>query len=216
MAIGQVATNAVTDPIVIAVFDGTYQPLDDAELVTIDGISVRSIRFEDWRALATNDVPTVMVSGSVDERTLRGVLDAVEVVDPSGAFFLRLRSHPANYVELVSPRALGPDPETSRTLGNDSGDVGINEVSDWVDPLLYASSSGADLTAVDLGDTTGWSGQTASNPYGPLRFLVWSPRPGIIFEITTGDPERTDSDLIDLARATTPLEIDDWDTIYGG
>lgn len=214
MAIGKVSDDAITEPIVISVFDGTYEPLDGAQTVMIDGASRRSIRFEGWQALATDETPTVLVTGSTDEHTLNAVLDAVEVIDPLGTFSVRLRVRPDGYAEVVDRRVLGPDPEMSRTLAGESGDVGINEVADWTDPLLYAASSGADLMAVDLGADTGWIGVSTANPSGPLRFLVWSPRPGAIFEITTDDIDRTNRDLIDLALATSALEIRDWDSLY--
>lgn len=144
MAIGRVDADAITQPIAISVFDGSYTPLDDAESVTIDGAPLRSIRLErwpGWQALATNRSPTVLVSGSVDERTLLAVLNAVEVVDPSGNFSLRLRSRPEGYADVVQPRVLGYDAEQRRTLAGDSGHVSINEVSDMTDPLLAAAWS---------------------------------------------------------------------------
>lgn len=214
MAIGQVSADAIDSPIVVSVFDGTYAPLADAATVTIDGTTRRSVRHDGWQALATDTSPTVMASGSVDERTLDAVLDAVEVTDPSGAFALRLRDLPDGYAEVVSPRVLGPDPSRRRTLAGASGDVGINEVSDWTDARLAAVGSGADVTAVDLDGGTGWTGVATGNPYGPLRFLVWSPRPGVVFEITTGDLERTEDDLVDLALATSMLAADEWDRLY--
>ena len=213
-AIGQVSADAIGSPIVISVFDGAYAPLDDAATVTIDGRSRRSVRHGGWQALATDGTPTVVASGSVDERTLGAVLDAVEVTDPSGAFALRLGDLPDGYDEVVSPRVLGPDPSPRRTLAGASGDVGINEVSDWTDARLAAVGSGADVTAVDLDGETGWTGVAAGNPYGALRFLVWSPRPGVVFEITTDDAERTEDDLVDLALATSMLAADEWDRLY--
>jgi len=218
MAIGRTSDGAVSDPIVVSAFDGTYRPLDDAETVTVDGVSLRSVSFADWQALATDGTPTVMVHGSVDERTLVAVLDAVEVTDRSGELSLRLATRPDGYAEIVAPRVLGPDTATRRSLASETGGVrgtGINDVSDLTDPLLGAAASGSDLTAVDIGGKTGWVGGTTANPVGPLRFLLWSPRPGVVFEITTGDTERTDRDLVDLALATSVLDPDDWDALYG-
>jgi hypothetical protein len=218
MAIGRRSAGAVSDPIVVSAFDGAYRPLDDAETVTIGGVPLRSVRLGDWQTLATDGTPTVMVHGSVDERTLAAVLDAVEVTGPSGEFSLRLRSRPARYAEIVAPRVLGPDIQSRRSLASETGGVrgtGINDLSDSTDPLLAAAASGSDLRAVDLGGTTGWVGGTTNHPVGPLRFLVWSPRPGVVFEITTGDTRRTDGDLVDLALATSVLDPDDWDDLYG-
>jgi hypothetical protein len=218
MAIGRVADGVVSEPILVSVFDGTYQALDDAEAVTIDGMSLRSARFGSWQVLAIDGTPTVVVSGDVAQRTLAAVLAAVEVVDPTGELSLRLQSIPEGYAEIAAPRVLGPDVALRRTLASESGGVRgtvISEVSDWTDPLLGAAASGSDLTAVDLDGNTGWVGTATGNPVGPLRFLVWSPRPGVVFEISTGDTERTTSDLVDLALATSVLEADDWDALYG-
>jgi hypothetical protein len=71
-----------------------------------------------------------------------------------------------------------------------------------------------DATEVDLDGATGWIGRTTSNPHGPLLFLAWSPGPGVVFEITTDDMERTDQDLVELALATATLEVEDWDILY--
>jgi hypothetical protein len=211
-AIGRVSGDEVRAPIVVSVFDGTYAPLADAETVTIGDESLRSVQIEDWRILATDEVPTVVVSGNVDEQTLRAVLDAVEVIDPTGEFSLQLRSRPDGYTELVPPRRLGPDYQFRRSLGSASGGDGIHEVSDAIDPLLSAAMGGADFTAVDVGGTTGWIGRTTSST-GPLRFLEWSPGPGIVFEIVTEDMQRTDQDLVDLALVTSSLDPAAWDAL---
>jgi hypothetical protein len=81
--------------------------------------------------------------------------------------------------------------------------------------LLSAAGAGVDLTAVDLGDgTTGWSGLVTDNPDGPIRFLVWSPRPGVVFAIDSYDTHRSDDDLAALARATTATDPARWDASY--
>jgi hypothetical protein len=216
MAIGEVTGDTITQPIVISVFEGIYEPLDGAATVTTDGSGLRSVRidgWEGWQALATSGTPTVMVAGSADEATLRAVLDAVEVVDPSGEFTLRLRDRPDGYAEVASSRALDRQANPGRTLASESGHASIDDVSDLSDPLLAAAFSGADLAAVDVGGSTGWVG-VSSSPGGRLRFLTWSPRPGVVFEATTDDMDRTDGDLVDLALATSPLELDDWDALY--
>lgn len=214
MAIGRESGDTIAEPIVVSVFDGRYLVLDGAERVTIDGTPLRSVRDAGWQALATDATPTVVVSGAVDESTLAAVLAAVEVTDPSGDFSLRLRSRPEGYSEAVSPRVLGPDPPTRPSLGGGSTHYGINEVSDWTDPLLGAVGSGADVTAVDVDGAVGWTGLVALHPYGPLRFLVWSPLPGVVFEITTDDMERSVDDLVELAEATTAIGIDEWEAVY--
>ena len=216
MAIGQSPSDGtITAPIRVAVFDGTYTLLDDAEVVTIDRVPLRSVRIEDWQALATMGTPTVLAEGRVDVDTLKAVLDAVDVGDPADGLSLRLRSLPEGYAEIVAPRSLGADAPYHRTLAGEHGNVGITEASDLADPLLAATGAGVDLTAVDLGDgTTGWSGLAASNPDGPVRFLVWSPGPGIVFEIDTYDMHRSDDDVAALARATTAIDPALWDATY--
>lgn len=210
----RVSGDSVSEPIVVSAFDGSYRLLDHAETVTVDGVAFRSVRFGDWVALATDGAPTVMAAGQVDERTLATVLDAAEVTGPPGEFSLRLRSRPDGYAEISAPRVLGPDTDTRRTLASESGDTGINEASDWVDPLLAAAATGSELAAVDVHGNTGWLGVSTGGPSGPLPFLVWSPRPGVVFEITTDDTGRPVGDLLDLARATSALDADAWDARY--
>jgi hypothetical protein len=216
MAIGQRPSDGtITEPIRVAVFDGTYTLLDDAEVVTINGVPLRSVRIGDWQALATTGTPTVVAEGRVDLDTLKAVLDAVDVGDPADGLSLRLRSLPEGYVEIVAPRPLGADALYHRTLADEFGDVGIDEGSDWTDPLLAAAGAGADLTAVDLGDgTTGWSGLATDNPDGPIRFLVWSPQPGVVFTINTYDTHRSDAALAALAQTTTAIDPALWDATY--
>jgi hypothetical protein len=214
MAIGRESGDTIAEPILISVFDGWYVLLNNAEAVTIGGTTRRVVRFDGWSALASEGTPTVVVSGSVDEATLAAVLDAVEVTDPSGDFSLRLRDRPDGYSDVVSPRVLGPDPPMRPVLAGGSRYYGINEVSDWTDPLLDAVGSGADVTAIDVDGARGWTGLATANPHGPLRFVVWSPRPGVVFEITTDDMERSEDDLVELAEATSAIGMDEWETIY--
>jgi hypothetical protein len=216
MAIGRVSAdaNAISQPIVVSVFDGTYTPLDDAEPVTIDGVPFRLAKIGSWHVLATDGTPTVMVEGAADEATLKAVLDAAEVNDVSGELALQLQSYPDGFTEVVSPRVLGTDYQFHRSLGSETADDGIHEVSDMTDPLLAAARTGADLTSVDIGGTTGWVGGTDERPEGPLRFLIWSPRSGVVFEIVTLDMQRSYDDLVDLALATSTMEPRDWDMRY--
>jgi hypothetical protein len=216
MAIGQsLSDGRVAAPIRVAVFDGTYSHLDDAEVVTIDGVPLRSTQIGDWQVLATTGTPTVLAEGSVDVDLLKAVLDAVDVGDPADGLSLRLRSLPEGYAEIVAPRSLGADAPYHRTLAGEFGGVGIGEASDLTDPLLAAAGAGVDLTAVDLGDgTTGWSGLAAGEPAGAVRFLIWSPEPGVVFEIDTYDTARPVDDLAALARATTAIDPALWDATY--
>ena len=102
---------------------------------------------------------------------------------------------------------------TSNTLGyrneiyNDIGCTGSCSVA-------TAVASGADVTAVGVGNTSGWTGLWTVDPDRPIPFLTWSPSPGVVFEISTDDAERSGEDLVDLAEATTALEIAAWDDIY--
>ena len=183
--------------------------------MTVDGVPLRSVRIEDWQALATTGTPTVLAEGRVDVDTLKAVLDAVDVDAPTDGLALRLRSLPEGYAEIVGPRSLGADAPYHRTLAGEFGDVGIDESSDWTDPLLAATGAGVDLTAVDLGDgTTGWSGLATGNSDGSVRFLAWSPGPGVVFAINTYDTHRSDDDLAALARATTAIDPAQWDATY--
>ncbi len=147
--------------------------------VTIDGTPRRSVRLGEWQALATDGTPTVVVGGAVDERTLAAVLDAVEVTDPSGDFSLRLRSRPEGYSEVVSPRVLGPDqpmrPALAGSIRPTTGSTTCptGPTHGW--PRWEAAQTSA---AVDVDGGTGWTGVAHGNASGPLRFLVWSPRPG--------------------------------------
>jgi hypothetical protein len=224
MAIGQRPDDeTITAPIRISVFEGTYAHLDDAEPVTVDGVQLRSTLIGDWRVLATMGTPTVVAEGEVGTDTLAAVLDAVETADsiaadPASGLSLRAERLPQGYVEIVAPRTLGPDAEYHRTLAGEHGDVGITEISDMTDPLLAATGAGVDLHAVDLGDgTIGWSGVAATasaDAGGPVRFLIWAPRPGVVFEIDTYDTVRPDDDLAALARATTAIDPASWDATY--
>lgn len=85
----------------------------------------------------------------------------------------------------------------------------VNEVSDWVQPLSAALASGAEVTRVDLGRGEGWTGR-APGQDGPLRFLTWSPEPGVVFEITTDDQERSIDELVDLADRVDAVDAEIW------
>ena len=210
---------SIDDPVVVAVFDGGYAPLAGATPITIDGAPHRLIRYDGWQAIATDGpdgTPTVMVSGSVDRATLIEVLDAVDVVDRSGPFTVGLRTLPSGYSEILAPQVLGPDPAQRRTLASSSGGISVDNVSDVPEPLLAAAQTGADLSPVEVGvgGELGWTGRTSANPHGPLEFLIWSPSPGVVLEISTDDPDRTVRDLLDLVHATSLLPDDEWDARY--
>lgn len=202
-AIARTSGGTYVDPITVTAFDGTWSAVDEATEITINGTRYLQAQWETYTVLATTSTPTIAAKGTVDPALLGETLDAL-ILDtssrPYAAVFARL---PDGY-EQVSPfRELAADPSPRATLTDPDGTLTINEVSDWVDPVLYAASTGADITAEDLVIGTAWSGATTSNPYGPLTFLVWAPQPGIVFEIVSTDPTRTISDLIALADATS-------------
>jgi hypothetical protein len=207
---------AITDgttwrsPITASVFDGTFSELDAAVLEEIDGRAVRSVRSGGWQALATTGTPTVVVSGSVDRAVLAELLGRVQVIEDGAGFSLDVAGAPDSYSEVVPPHVLAEDVRDRRTLAGPSADVSINEVSDLVEPGIAGALSGATLTPVRIGDTTGWAGRSTGNPNGALRFLVWSPRRGVVFEIVTTDPSRSYDDLAELAAATQAVPRDEW------
>ena len=54
-----------------------------------------------------------------------------------------------------------------------------------------------------------------SNPgSAPLRFLIFSPEPGVVVDITTTDPNRTVADLLELARGVELLTVDEWEALH--
>jgi hypothetical protein len=217
MAIGRQSDGGgIAAPITIAAFDGTHRLLDDAESLEVDGTTLRSVRMGGWQALATDATPTVMVSGIADEQTLAAVLTAADVTGPSDELSLRLTSLPAGYDEIAAPRVHVPETGLRPALSGDAGATVIYDASDWNDPLSVAAGSGADISPVDVDGTTGWIGLSTEIRGGPVRSLVWSPGPGVVFELVTTDMDRSEADLVDLARATTPLDRDEWDELYGG
>lgn len=216
--LGRTDTDDVTDPIVVAAFDGTWQPLEDATPITVDGLPALSIDAGGWGATAvvlspTTGAVTQLVIGA--SHTLRaGLLPHVTIHRPSGELTLEVDQLPAGYEQLVTPRVLGPDPASRRTLASASGRTVLDDVSDMGDPLLAAAMAAVDLTAVDVHGRTGWLGRSTIRDVD-TAFLVWSPQPGVVFQITTDDPERTADDLVELARATAAVPVDDWTSIYG-
>ena len=202
-AIARRSAGTYVDPITVTAFDGTWAALDDASEITINGTRYRLVRSEAQTILATTMTPTIAASGPVDPEVLGEALEALRLDASSRPYAAAFVTLPDGY-EQVSPfRELAADPTPRATLADPDGTLTINEVSDWVDPFLYAAGTGADITAEDLATGTGWSGNTTSNPYGPLTFLVWAPQPGIVFEIVSSDPSRSISDLIALANATS-------------
>lgn len=48
----------------------------------------------------------------------------------------------------------------------------------------------------------------------PLTDLLWSPRPGVVLEITATDDGRSISDLIALTNETTTPPVTKWEISY--
>lgn len=155
-----------------------------------------------------------MVRGAVDSNLLSQVLNATSSVDREGGLALNLAALPAGYRVRVHPQIQAIDPPLRSTLTNEAGDVAINEVSDFVNPELNIAQSGARYTAVVVAGKPAWTGRHAFNPSGPLTFLVWSPQPGVVLQITTWNVERTIAELIQLAESISLLPASDWRTIY--
>jgi hypothetical protein len=215
-AIGIPTADGFADPIAIAAFDGSWSTLDAAAPVVLGGTTYRTVTIGDWRALATTDEPTLVAHGEVAIDLLRDVLAASRLVTSGADITVALDRVPPGYQPVVAPHQLADDVVVRRTLAEGGGRLAINEVSDWVDPALYAASTGADIARQDIGGLTGWSGMTTSGSSGAITFLVWEPQPGVLFEIDSTDGARTIADLIELAAATTAVAASEWDVLHPG
>lgn len=195
---------AVHSLITVAAFDGTFTGLDDALPLEVEGVTYRSLRIGSWHALFTTGRPTIMVTGPADA-DLAVVAAMAHVVDDRGLLTLALDGEPAGYSLVVPPQTLADDTADRPTFAARDGSLSINDVSDSIDPLLYAAVAGVDLRAVDIDGVTGWHGARDG-----LTFLAWSPQPGVVFEIVTTDTTRSVDDLAALAAATEVMPIKEW------
>ena len=200
------------DPIQVSVFDGEYNRRGDADTIEIDGQTFETVQVGAWQQLMTTTTPTLVVNGAVPLDRLAEVMSAARITTNGNDFSVALDSVPDGYEVLVAPQVLGDDTQLRRTLASQTAELAINEVSDWVDPLLYASGTGTDIERVAVNGATAWTGMT--NERFPLTFLVWSPEPGILLEITTTDDNRPITDLVALAERTQALPIDAWNVRY--
>ena len=200
----------------MSAFDGTWEALADASPVEIDGQAFLRAQIGEWQALATTTQPIIAANGNVDQHTLHDILTATRITNHEDEFTITISTMPNGYVELVPPYALATDTTPRRTLAAINGELAVNEVSDWADALLYAASTGVDISRHSVDTTTGWSGTTTANPNGPITFLVWSPRPGVLLEIDSTAPNRTIDELVDLANNTTAIPATEWDDTYPG
>lgn len=213
-AIARTSANGYDDPILLSVFDGEYAALRDAETIDVDGQTYRAVQIGTWQALASDSSPTVMAEGAVELQELADAIAAAAITTNGPDFSILLATLPDGYDVIIAPQALGDDATPRRTLASQSNMLTINEVSDWIDPLLYAASTGTDITRHTVAGAPAWTGTT--NERIPLTFLVWSPQPGVVFEITTTDNDRPVEDLVALAEQTTAISVADWDAAYPG
>ncbi len=203
-------------PISVAVTDGSLRGLNATRTVVIDGETFRQIQFGQWQTLATTGQPTIVVSGAVEGSLLAEVHRAVRLVAFPDGPSLQLGDLPDGYSELLPPQLHAEDVADRRTLTNAASDVSITEISDWVEPELAAAATGAEYRPVDIGDLKGWTGQTEFNAFGPIKFLMWSPSPGVVLEIDTTNSDHTFEDLVELANLTRVLPIAQWDEAIAG
>ncbi len=213
-AIGQAdGTGSVSSPIWIGATTGSLRDLSTANTVVIGAETFHVLDFgTDWRALARLGEPTVVAAGTVDAELLAEVLSSTHAESRGDEVVaLTLSQVPARYTQLLPPQAHAADVANRRTLTNTAGDIAINEISDWVEPQLAAAAAGADYEAIPIGETTGWTGHTDLNPYGPVIFLIWSPQPGVVVEIGSTNPDRSIDDLVDLAETVSLIPSERWD-----
>lgn len=212
VALARPAAGGFDDPVVVSVFDGEFAPLDDAEPIDVNGGTFRTVQIGAWQALATNALPTLLAEGAVPVALLADVMSAARITTNGTDVSVVLDSVPDGFEIIVPPQALGDDTTPRRTLASRTNMLVINEVSDWIDPLLYAAGTGTDIQRLEFGESIGWTGTT--NERIPLTFLVWSPEPGTLLEITTTDPDRPIADLVALAEQTEAAPIADWESAY--
>lgn len=200
------------DPIQVSVFDGAHNGRSDAETIEVDGQTFETVQVGAWRQLMTTTTPTIVVGGAIPLDRLTEVMSAARITTNGEDISVVLDSIPPGYQVIVAPQVLGNDTKLRRTLASQTAELAINEVSDWVDPLLYASGTGTDIERVDVNGSPAWTGMT--NERFPLAFLVWSPEPGILLEITTTDENRSITDLVALAEQTEAVSVDTWNERY--
>lgn len=210
--IARPSTDGFDDPIQVSAFDGEYNSLRGTETIELNGQTFESIQIGAWQALLTDSSPTLIAEGAVELTELADVLSNASITTNGPDFSVALDEIPDGYEVIVTPRLLGESVLPRRVLASQSNMLAINEVSDWIDPLLYASGTGTDISRRTVGDITAWTGTSSDRV--PLTFLVWSPQPGVLLEITTTDNDRSIEDLIALAEQTTVIPIADWEEKY--
>ena len=200
------------NPIQVSAFDGEYNGRSDTETIEIDGQTFETVQVGAWQQLMTTTTPTLVVNGAVPLDQLTEVMSAARITTDGEDISVVIDSIPDGYEVIVAPQVLGNDTKLRRTLASQTAELAINEVSDWVDPLLYASGTGTDVERLTVNGSPAWTGTT--NERFPLTFLVWSPEPGILLEITTTDDNRSITDLVALAERTEAIPVDAWNERY--
>lgn len=217
LAIGVEDGSVVRSPIWVAVTDGSLQGLAGASTVDVAGEQYRAFSHGDWQVVAAQDGDdvTVVAAGTADIDTLVGVVESVRVERTPDGPDLSMASLPAGYGPAAFAQRHAEDIAERRTVASADGLTGVNEVSDWVRADLAAAASGADYEQISVDGTEAFTGVTRSSTTGePLRFLMFSPQPGVVIDITTTDPNRTVDDLVELARSVELLPIDQWEAIH--
>ncbi len=217
LAIGVEDGTVVRNPIWVGVTDGTLQGLADASTVDVAGKQYRTFSHGDWHAVATQDGDdvTIVAAGTADTDTLAAVVESARVERTPNGPDLFLTNLPAGYGPAASAQRHAEDTAERRTVASADGQTGVNEVSDWVRADLAAAASGADYEQISVDGAEAFTGVTQSSTTGePLRFLMFSPQPGVVIDITTTDPNRTVDDLVELARNVELLPIDEWKALH--
>ncbi len=209
-AIGIRFGDTVLSPVVVSVTDGTTALLDGAETIDVDGQQLRSLKVDRWQTVATSGSPYVVATGAAGEAVLTELVRLVEVTTQPTGFSLEISNLPDQYSLIHPPHLLADGPPQRHTFTNSFGDTSVNEVSEWGDAELAAAATGVTYRQINVGNLTGWAGQSDLNSFGPLTFLVWSPEPGVVLEITTSNPDRTIDDLAELAVRTRAVPVETW------
>lgn len=211
---------SIDSPIRISVFDGWERALDEATETEIDGRPVLEYVERAWRVLATPepaDGPAgrVMVSGPADA-PLAEVLREVEIVAGGAApATYHLGALPDGYEEVVAPLLQADLGRKRPAIHGADGHVVVYDLSEWVDPTLVSFSGGSEPAQVEIDGISGWTYEFEPTDWpAELRVLVWSPEPGVVFEVVSDDPDHTVEMLAELAATVTVQPLDEWQQLH--
>ncbi|MDY7104600.1 MAG: hypothetical protein S0880_25730 [Actinomycetota bacterium] len=216
--------DTITSPIRISVFDGWERVLDTADEIELDGEPVLEGGENGWRVLATPEqaespdgaATRVLVSGGADA-PLAEVLRGVEIVEGTGggAATYHLGSMPDGYEEVVAPIVQADLDRERPAIAGADGHVVVYDISEWVDPLLAATLSGAVPVPVETAGLSGWTVDAEPSEWpAPVRSFVWSPEPGVVFEVVSDDPDHTVEMLAELAATVEVQPLDEWQELH--